>query len=239
MLSSHKQRIELRIIKVLHFISVLMLLVLGVSISVDTFYNTSNLTGAIYLKIQFWVCIYFLVSLFIEFLFSKDKLRFFRKNFLFILISIPYINIFDHYGIVFSPEVRYFFRFIPLIRGGYALGFVVMMLSTRKVSGLFFSYILILIALVYFYSLIFYVFEYKVNSGVNTYFDALWWASMEATTAGSSIVAVTPVGKVLSVVTAVSGLTMFPFFTVYITSLVQKIDIFQKNKAKQKDEASN
>lgn len=222
--NTSKLRTELKIVKVLHIVSVFMLLLLSISITVDTFNNTLNLTGEVYMKIQLWVCLYFLFSLFIELLFSKDKLRFLWRNLFFILISIPYLNIFQVLDITFSPEVTYFLRFIPLIRGCYALGYVILALSRQKVSGVFFSYITILFSLMYFYSLIFYVFEYKVNPNVHSYYDALWWTAMEATTTGSSIEAVTPVGKIMSVIAAISGITMFPFFTVYITSLIQKMN---------------
>ena len=84
------------------------------------------------------------------------------------------------------------------------------------------TYLVTLIATVYFSSLVFYVFEHGVNSGVKNYDDALWWAAMDVTTIGSNIVAVTPVGRVLSVILAVVGIMMFPVFTVYVTSLINQ-----------------
>ena len=54
------------------------------------------------------------------------------------------------------------------------------------------------------------------------YGDALWWAFMDVTTVGSNISAITVTGRVLSVVLAALGMMMFPIFTVYVTSLVQK-----------------
>jgi hypothetical protein len=45
---------------------------------------------------------------------------------------------------------------------------------------------------------------------------------MDATTVGSNIVAVTPVGRLLSVILAALGMMMFPIFTAYITSKVKK-----------------
>ena len=77
-------------------------------------------------------------------------------------------------------------------------------------------------ATVYFASLAFFVMEHKVNSLVTDYGDALWWAFMDVTTVGSNIIAVTTTGRVLSVVLAALGMMMFPIFTVYITSLIQK-----------------
>ena len=63
--------------------------------------------------------------------------------------------------------------------------------------------------------------EHKVNPEVKDYSDALWWAFMDVTTVGSNIIAVTPTGRILSVLLAALGMMMFPIFTVYVTSLVQ------------------
>ena len=61
-----------------------------------------------------------------------------------------------------------------------------------------------------------------MNTLVTGYGDALWWAFMDVTTVGSNIIAVTVTGRVLSVLLAALGMMMFPIFTVYVTSLVQK-----------------
>lgn len=62
-----------------------------------------------------------------------------------------------------------------------------------------------------------------MNPLVANYGDALWWAFMDVTTVGSNISAITVTGRVLSVVLAALGMMMFPIFTVYVTSLVQKV----------------
>lgn len=66
-----------------------------------------------------------------------------------------------------------------------------------------------------------FVIEQKVNPEVKDYNDALWWAFMDVTTVGSNIIAITPTGRILSVLLAALGMMMFPIFTVYVTSLVQ------------------
>ena len=53
---------------------------------------------------------------------------------------------------------------------------------------------------------------------------ALWWASMTVTSVGSSIVPETTLGKVCTALLATCGMTIFPIFTVYITSLVQRMN---------------
>ena len=128
---------------------------------------------------------------------------------------------------LFLPEITYLLRFIPLLRGGYALAIVVGWLTYNKASSLFVSYLTMLLATVYFSSLAFFVLEHKVNPLVHSYGDALWWAFMDVTTVGSNIIAVTVTGRVLSVLLAALGMMMFPIFTVYITNLIQ-----QSNKRK-------
>lgn len=206
----------------LHVLILVLSLFLVISISIDTFKNIPFYTQTSYMKIQLWICLFFLFDFFFELVLSKNKLRYLRTHFIFFLVAIPYQNIISYYHLEFSPEINYFIRFIPLVRGGYALAIVVGWLSYNRASGLFISYITMLFATVYFSSLIFYVLETKVNPLVTNYGDALWWAFMDVTTVGSNIIAVTVTGRVLSVLLAALGMMMFPIFTVYVTSLVQR-----------------
>ena len=214
---------------ILHVIILLLSLFLVISISVDTFKGIPFYTQPLYMKVQLWICILFLFDFILELFLSKDKLRYFGTHFLFLLVAIPYQNIIAYMGWTFSPEITYMLRFIPLVRGGYAMAIVVGWLTYNKASSLFISYLTMLLATVYFASLAFFVMEHKVNPLVVGYGDALWWALMDATTVGSNIIAVTATGRVLSVLLAALGMMMFPIFTVYVTSLIQK-------KNKEKDE---
>ena len=96
--------------------------------------------------------------------------------------------------------------------------------TKSKVTSLFISYSTMLFATVYFSSLLFFAIERDLNPGLNQYSDSLWWAFMNVTTVGSNIYAVTIVGKILSVLLAALGMMMFPIFTVYITSVFQKVN---------------
>lgn len=219
------------IYNILHIIIIIVSIFLVLSISIDTFNNLLFVNETSYMKIQLWICVFFLLELMLEFIFSKNKLHFLRTHFLFLLISIPYLNIINHFQIPCSPEATYFIRFIPLVRGGYALAIVVSWLTTNKAFGLFLSYLTMLLATVYFSSLIFFVLEHKVNPSVTCYLDSLWWACMNVTTVGSNIYAVTTTGRILAVVLAALGMMMFPIFTVYITSVVQKANNKRKNSS--------
>ena len=187
---------------VLHVMILLLSLFLIVDISIDTFNNIPFISQTSYLKTQFWICMFFIADFILEFFLSKDKIHY-------------------YYDFTFSAEVTYFLRFIPLVRSGWALAIVVGWLTSNRASGLFVSYLTMLLAMVYFSSLIFFVIEQKVNPEVKDYNDALWWAFMDVTTVGSNIIAITPTGRILSVLLAALGMMMFPIFTVYVTSLVQ------------------
>lgn len=222
-----------KIIDILHIIILCLSVFLVVWISIDTFNNISFLTQGIYLKIQFWICLFFLFDFVVELALADRKGRYFCTHFIFLIISIPYVNIIDYYQISLSTEVNYLIRFVPLIRGGYALANVVSWLTKNKISGLFVSYITILSAAVYFFSLMFFVLEHKVNPMVTNFSDSLWWAFMSVTTVGSDIYAQTGIGRILTVVLAALGMMMFPIFTVYITNIVQITN--KKNKYSHKE----
>lgn len=205
----------------IHMFVLLLSLFLIAIISIDTFKNIAFYKEAQFERIDLWICILFLADFFIEWYLAEKKWRYLATHFLFFLVAIPYTSIINHYGWTFSPKVAYLMRYIPLVRGGYALAMVVNWLTANKATGLFLAYLISLVATLYFSSVVFFVFEQDVNPLVNTYGNALWWAAMDMTTVGSNIIAVTPVGMVLSVLLAALGMMLFPIFTVYVTNLIQ------------------
>ena len=219
---------ESRIYGILHILILLLSVFLIITISIDTFHNISFLNQGNYMEIQLWICSFFMFDFLLEFVLSDHKWKYLRNRFIFFLVSIPYLNIFSYLNLNFSSETYYFLRFIPLVRSGYALAIVVGWLSYNKISSLFISYVTMLMATVYFSSLIFFVLEHAVNPMVTRYTEAF----MDVTTVGSNIYAVTATGKILSVVLAALGMMMFPIFTVYVTSLLQKFNAQDKETQK-------
>ena len=204
----------------LHLLMLGLSIFLIVSISIDSFRGEIFYGQPRFMKTQFWICIVFMADFLIELQMSKRKLHYFFANFIFLLVSIPYLQIIHYFGWTFSVNVTYMMQFIPLVRGGYAMAIIVGWFAYNKATGLFVTYVVTLLATVYFASLVFFMYEHSVNPLVKDYSDALWWASMDVTTVGSNIDAVTTVGRILSVVLAALGMMMFPIFTVYITSLI-------------------
>lgn len=221
-LSQGWRRYESKVYGTLHIAILLLSLFLVVIISVDTFRNLSFLNQDNYMTIQLWVCTFFMLDFLLELVLAPCKWRYLKTHFVFFLVSIPYLNIITWLHLDFSSQTGYFLRFIPLVRSGYALAIVVGWFTHNRASNLLVSYLTMLLATVYFASLLFFVMEHEVNPMVARYSDALWWAFMDVTTVGSNIYAVTATGKILSVVLAAFGILIFPIFTVYVSNWVQQ-----------------
>ncbi|WP_298064459.1 potassium channel family protein [uncultured Rikenella sp.] len=214
-------KIDKRIIDWLNILVLLGSLAIIISLSYDI------LTAGRYrpdsratLGIQLAVCSIFILDFAVRWIISPRKGRFVRNNLILLLFSIPYLNILHYTHAAIPHEIHYLLGFVPLLRGGYGLVMITRWFTQRNATSLMVSYLSILVAVTYFTSLIFFVAEKGVNTAVATYWDALWWASMDLTTVGSNIIAVTPVGKILSVFLAAAGMMMLPIFTVYITDRV-------------------
>lgn len=83
---------------VLHVMILLLSLFLIVDISIDTFNNIPFISQTSYLKTQFWICMFFIADFILEFFLSKDKIHYLQTHFLFLLVSIPYLNIINYFG---------------------------------------------------------------------------------------------------------------------------------------------
>ncbi len=191
-------------------------------ISTDTFERRNFLQNHFYMTFQLWVCAFFILDFFIELIFAEKKRRYLKRRWLFLIMSIPYLNIITNLDISLSHTELYWVRFIPLGRATMALAIVVGYVSKNRVSSLLASYVMILVSFVYFGSIIFFNAESEINTSVTSYWDALWWAAMDVTTLGCDIQPLTAVGKVVSVILASLGVMMFPLFTVYITTLIRR-----------------
>lgn len=207
---------------VMHWVIIILSVLLIVYISVDTFQGINFLKNRSYMTFQLWVCIVFIADFFIELAIAEDRWRYVRGHLLFLFLSIPYLNIIDSLGIPVSEADLFFVRFIPLARGVLAMAIVVGYISKNRITSLLASYIVIMLSVVYFSSLIFLYREQPVNPMVTNYGNALWWAFTTSTSVGCSINPMTVTGKILAVVVACTGITMFPLFTVYLTSLITR-----------------
>lgn len=240
MVAANDRRFTLRKI-LMDFMStgVLVLsILLIVYISILTFRNEQLLANHQYMTFQFWVCIFFLCDFIVRLVFSANRLRYLARNWAFLLLSIPYLNIVNYLDISVGQEAMFFLRFIPLMRGALAMGIVIGYLSTNAITSLFISYITIMLLVTYFCSLIFYQREHGINHEVDTYWTALWWAFMNMSTVGCYINPMTVTGKLIAVVLPIFGMIIFPLFTVYLTNYVTQATNHAVEIADKRDDGS-
>lgn len=217
-------------LKLLYSLSIIASLLLIVDINLFDLPNIRDKTGVVSTQFTFWVCIYFLIDFLILFILSKQKNTFLKNYGILIFVSIPYVPIFIFFDFHISTQLLYLFKLLPLLRGLIALILLIRIMVENRITGLFFSYLALFITVFYFQTLIFYTFEVGINKQVQNYGDVIWWAALTVTTLGSNIVPITLMGKVSTVILAVTGITVFPVFTVYITSMVQSFH--QKKNSK-------
>ncbi|MCM1482861.1 MAG: ion transporter [Muribaculaceae bacterium] len=206
---------------VLNWIVLVLSLALVIYLSVNILSDVDFMKNTTYMRFQLMVCMVFMAVFFIEFALSRHKWHYLCHRWLFFFLSVPYVYILGALQVPLSPEVIYFIHFVPLARGVLAGSMVVGYVSSNRITGIFFSYIVVMLAFVYFGSLIFWVREQGLNPELPDYGAALWWACSQATTVGCTIYPVSAAGKIIAAVLAVLGTTMFPLFTVYITNVVQ------------------
>lgn len=214
-----------RVITILHLMVLAASAIMVVWVSKESLENISFLTDGAYMHFQLWVCILFIFDIVVEFVLTprKRKIGYLLTHLMFLIVSIPWLNILFWLDIKVPGHIYYLLRLVPLIRAGYVLAIVSGALTSRKSLSMLWVYITWVTVAVYFAGLMFFVEEHGVNPDVDTFWTALWWAFLDMTTCGTNINPITDVGKVLSVVMPVVGLTLFPVFTVYITNGILKM----------------
>lgn len=214
----------------LHLSAFMLSLLLVISISIDTFRGIPFYEDVNYLDLQFWICILLMVLFALEVYTAANSWQYLGRHFLFLLLIIPYLTLFDWWGVELSAQMEYLFRFVPLVRGYIAFTVIAYGLLRDLASGLLITYIVVLFSFIYYCSLIFYVLEFNLNPMLHSFWDSLWYSCMTATTAGCNISAVTNVGRVISVLLALAGMMLLPVFTVYLTNLIRTGRVGEEDK---------
>ncbi len=168
------------------------------------------------------VCMIFLVDFFLMMWASSNRWNFLGRNFVMLILSIPYHFIINLVSVVPNHLMTVILSGVVVLRAVMALFITLRWLIERRATRLLWAYITTVAMCTYFASLLFYEYESPVNSSVRNFGDALWWAAMNLTTVGAEIFPVTAIGKVICVMLPILGTAMFPVLTVYITSLYNR-----------------
>ena len=202
---------------VLNTVSLAASVVLLVSISIEVADRADDLLSDRYRVLQLVVCSIFFVTASFRLLIPEYRRRHWFRDTLFAIASIPYINILEWSGVELHGRYERVVAFAPVVISVMATVVILEWLIDGRKRRLMAAYILTVIMFTYISALLFYDCEMGVNSRLNNFGDALWWAWMNVTTVGAEIFPVTAVGKVVCVVLPVVGMMFFPIFTVYIS----------------------
>lgn len=179
-----------------------------------------------YMLLQLVVCIIFMLDFLYSLYYYKKRASISEArrhrawlDVLFLLISIPYLNILDWLHISAGRDVALCVATLPIIRSYVVMGMVVQWLLDSAVERIFGAYVVTVVGVTYLAALMFYDYEIDLNDQLHNFGNALWWAAMNTTTVGSSITPVTVAGKLLSVLLPIIGMMFFPIFTLYVTNI--------------------
>ena len=207
----------LRVINILTLVASILLLA---SLSVEIIYSRELADfSEEYSWAMFVVCIIFVIDFLVLMFSSPHPWQFFARNFIVLLLSIPYHAIADFLGKQPGHTMTMVLSGVVMLRAVMALYITLRWLIVKRTTRLLWAYVATVVVCTYFAALFFYEYEAPVNSSVHGFGDALWWASMNMTTVGAEILPVTAVGKIICVILPIIGMAMFPIFTVYVTSL--------------------
>ncbi len=207
----------LRAINILTLLASVLLLA---SLSVEIIYSRELAPfSALYQQVMFVICIIFIVDFFALMFSSEHHWRFLYRNFVVLVLSVPYHTIATWAGLQLGHTTSMILSGVVMLRSIMALYITLRWLIVRRATRLLWAYIATVTLCTYLAALLFYEYEAPVNSSVVGFSDALWWAGMNLTTVGAEIFPVTAIGKLICVMLPVLGTAIFPVLTVYITSL--------------------
>ena len=173
--------------------------------------------SAFYLNVQLAVCVVFLLDFFVLWSAAQRKMRYLGRNLLFLLISIPWLNILGWCGVSVTRDWGVVVGLLPVLRAFLAMVIIVRWpTSDNKMRRMLVAYVFTVVIFTYISGLVFFEYEAGVNPKLHGFGNALWWAWMNVTTVGAEIFPVTAIGKVFCIMLPSLGMMFFPIFTTYV-----------------------
>ena len=211
-----------------NIVRALDILVLLGSILIITIISFEMLNGIAHYKIrsfmqiQFWICIVFLLDILVRFIAAENKPRFILRNLIFLIVSIPWLNLTEAADIHLSGTAYYLIKGMPLLRGAYSTGIIIGWVAKTRIATLFTAYIVTILLFTYFSAVVMFLTEHDTNPEIKNFWTAVCWACMNVTTVGSPVIAMKVPGQILAILLPAGGMMLFAIFTAYITNIIQK-----------------
>lgn len=165
-------------------------------------------------RIDFAICVFFLIDFAIRFSKAPSKGRFLRWGWIDLISSIP---VWDPLRLGRAVRVVRILRVLRIIRSGRQL---MRLLFRRRVQATVGTAALAVLILLSASSVAGLVFERESSSAIKAPADAIWWAVSTITIVGYGDVPVTIEGKIIAMVLMVAGIALFGVFTGLVARLL-------------------
>lgn len=204
------------LVRTVHWLRVVAGVVLLVAFSWEILEGHGGRLSPLYLDTQLFVCLLFLLDYLLNLLFSAHPWSYARHNWLYLLCAIPWLNLIEWSGVILPRGWSMAVGLLPIAVIVMAVYILLEWIDHRQIHRLFYTYLAATLLFTYLAALIFYDFEGAASGLPDNFGDALWWAGMNLSTAGSPTLPTTAVGKTLSVLLPMAGMLFLPIFTTYI-----------------------
>lgn len=222
-----------RVLHWMHLMKVAAGAILLAAFSWEILWGPNHRVSEEYLRLQLVVCLLFLLDFLVEWALAERQGRYFVNHLLFLFFSIPWLNLIAWSGVVLPRAWSVFFSMMPVWLLVMSVWFLIDWIDRIRLHRLFFTYSVGVVVVTYLSALLFYEFELGVNGGLHGFGDALWWAGVNLTTAGASLIPTTVIGKALSVLLPLIGMLFLPIFTTYIMNRYNGKNKEQKTRSKE------
>lgn len=169
----------------------------------------------------------------IDFSLRKPLEKSFRETFSFMLtpaMIVDFLAILPAYRELRILRIFVLFRVFKLLRYTRSLTQFVEVLRNKRFELITLLFLLLFVVMTA--GIAIYVFEEHINPGINTLFDALYWALTTMTTVGyGDITPVTHEGRTISMIVIVAGIAMISFVTsVIVSAFSEKLIQLKENR---------
>lgn len=208
-----------KVVHVTHLVRVLAGVMLLVAFSWEILFGPNHRVSQGYMTLQLVVCLLFLVDFGVGWLFAPRPKHYLLHHLLYLLLSIPWLNLIAWSGVSLPRPWMVIFSMMPVWLLAMSLYFVIVWLGRMRIQRLFVTYLTAMLLSTYLSALVFYEVEGAPTTSIRGFGDALWWAGQNLTTLGAAIQPTTPIGKMLTVLLPLLGMLFLPIFTTYIMNL--------------------
>lgn len=184
-----------------------------IALAAVTFFKLDPAVESILNQVDTAVCILFLIDFCVRLILAKSKWEYLQWGWLDLISSIPLVE-----PLRWGRFARVL-RILRLLRGLRAGKQLVEFLLNRRADSAFLATSFTALLITVCSSIAIYSFESEVNSNIQSRDDALWSAIVTITTVGyGDHYPVTSAGRIVAVITMVSGVGLFGAFTGFVAS---------------------